>query len=79
MKIKQTLKAAAFTAITFFATSGGIALAGDVIRIASPYKTTTLDPVRSASAGNIETFGQLYSRVFRLHTGSRYRCTHKKL
>ena len=65
MKIKQTLKAAAFTAITFFATSGGIALAGDVIRIASPYKTTTLDPVRSASAGNIETFGQLYSRVFR--------------
>ncbi len=41
------------------------AIAADVIRIVSPYQTTTLDPMRSAAAGNIETFGQLYSRVLR--------------
>jgi peptide/nickel transport system substrate-binding protein len=39
------------------------ALASDVIRIASPYQTTTLDPMRSAAAGNIETYGQLYARL----------------
>lgn len=41
------------------------ALADDVIRVVSPYQTTTLDPMRSASAGNIETYGQLYSRLLR--------------
>ncbi|KOF19488.1 peptide ABC transporter substrate-binding protein [Ensifer adhaerens] len=35
------------------------------IRIGSPYATSTLDPMRSAAAGNIETFGQLYSRLLR--------------
>jgi len=64
MNIKTTLKAAAIAAVAFFATGESIALADGVIRIASPYKTTTLDPVRSAAAGNIEVFGQLYSRVF---------------
>ncbi|TIN94321.1 MAG: ABC transporter substrate-binding protein [Mesorhizobium sp.] len=39
------------------------ALAADVIRIVSPYQTTTLDPMRSAAAGNIETYGQLYGRL----------------
>ena len=39
--------------------------AADKIRIGSPYKTTTLDPMRSAAAGNIETFGQLYARLVR--------------
>lgn len=39
------------------------ALASDVIRIVSPYQTTTLDPMRSAAAGNIETYGQLYARL----------------
>ena len=34
-----------------------------LVRIASPYPATTLDPSRSAAAGNIETFGQLYARV----------------
>ncbi len=41
------------------------ALAADVIRVVSPYQTTTLDPMRSAAAGNIETYGQLYSRLLR--------------
>lgn len=41
------------------------ALAADVIRIVSPYQTTTLDPMRSAAGGNIETYGQLYSRLLR--------------
>ena len=41
------------------------ALAADVIRVASPYQTTTLDPMRSAAAGNIETYGQIYSRLLR--------------
>lgn len=45
------------------------ALAEDVIRVASPYQTTTLDPMRSAAAGNIETYGQLYSRL--LHRNSK--------
>lgn len=41
------------------------AAAQDTIRIASPYKVTTLDPIRSAAAGNIEAFGQLYARLLR--------------
>ncbi|WP_315927791.1 ABC transporter substrate-binding protein [Mesorhizobium sp. SP-1A] len=41
------------------------AFADDVIRVVSPYQTTTLDPMRSAAAGNIETYGQLYSRLLR--------------
>ncbi|MBP2444228.1 ABC transporter substrate-binding protein [Rhizobium leguminosarum] len=41
------------------------AFANDVIRVVSPYPTTTLDPMRSAAAGNIETYGQLYSRLLR--------------
>ncbi|MGO4842734.1 ABC transporter substrate-binding protein, partial [Rhizobiaceae sp. 2RAB30] len=36
-----------------------------VIRIASPYASTTLDPSRSGAAGNIEPFGQIYSRLLR--------------
>lgn len=39
--------------------------AESMIRIASPYPATTLDPSRSGAAGNIETFGQLYSRLLR--------------
>lgn len=39
------------------------AFSADAIRIVSPYQTTTLDPMRSAAAGNIETYGQLYSRL----------------
>lgn len=39
------------------------AFADTPLRIASPYPTTTLDPSRSAAAGNIEVFGQLYARV----------------
>ncbi|KAB2658335.1 ABC transporter substrate-binding protein [Brucella tritici] len=41
------------------------ALAADLIRIVSPMRTTTLDPMRSASQGNIETYGQLYARLLR--------------
>ena len=41
------------------------AFAADVIRVVSPFQTTTLDPMRSAAAGNIETYGQLYSRLLR--------------
>lgn len=41
------------------------ASAEDAVRIGSPYKTTTLDPMRSAAAGSIEAFGQLYSRLLR--------------
>lgn len=39
------------------------AYSADAIRIVSPYQSTTLDPMRSAAAGNIETYGQLYSRL----------------
>lgn len=44
---------------------GAAAYAEERIRIGSPYKTTVLDPMRSAAAGNIETYGQLYSRLLR--------------
>ena len=47
----------------FAAVFAAPAVAADNIRIASPYKTTTLDPMRSAAAGNIETYGQLYARL----------------
>lgn len=56
-----TLAAAALLA----ATVSPPASAQDAIRIASPYKVTTLDPIRSAAAGNIEAFGQLYARLLR--------------
>lgn len=46
------------------------AWAADVIRVVSPYQTTTLDPMRSAAAGNIETYGQLYSRLLRRNSES---------
>jgi peptide/nickel transport system substrate-binding protein len=45
--------------------SGPLANAADIIRIASPERTTTLDPIASTNSGNIETFGQLYSRLLR--------------
>jgi peptide/nickel transport system substrate-binding protein len=44
---------------------GTAALAQDIVRIASPNKVTTLDPIASAAAGNIEAFGQLYARLLR--------------
>lgn len=47
------------------ALSAGVAGAQDMIRIASPNKVTTLDPIASAAAGNIEAFGQLYARLLR--------------
>lgn len=37
----------------------------DIIRIVSPYRTTTLDPIVSWNSGTIETIGQLYSRLLR--------------
>lgn len=39
------------------------AWAEDYVSIVSPYQTTTLDPMRSAVAGNTEVFGQLYARL----------------
>jgi peptide/nickel transport system substrate-binding protein len=53
----------AFLALPVFASAP--ARSADVIRIASPYSTTTLDPMRSAAAGNIEPYGLLYARLIR--------------
>ncbi|MEZ5777150.1 MAG: ABC transporter substrate-binding protein [Paracoccaceae bacterium] len=47
------------------ALSATVAGAQDILRIASPNKVTTLDPIASAAAGNIEAFGQLYARLLR--------------
>ncbi|HLP66449.1 MAG TPA: ABC transporter substrate-binding protein [Rhizobium sp.] len=44
--------------------------AEDAIRVVSPFQTTTLDPMRSAAAGNIETYGQLYARLLRRNAAS---------
>ncbi|MGJ8544616.1 MAG: ABC transporter substrate-binding protein [Sulfitobacter sp.] len=57
-------KGLAFVAIASSSIAGG-AVAQDIVRIASPNKVTTLDPIASAAAGNIEAFGQLYSRLLR--------------
>ena len=45
--------------------SGTALSAQDAIRIASPNKVTVLDPIISAAAGNIEAYGQLYTRLLR--------------
>jgi peptide/nickel transport system substrate-binding protein len=37
----------------------------DIIRIASLFRTLTLDPTRTVYTGSIEAFGQMYSSLFR--------------
>ncbi len=37
----------------------------ETISIVTPSRTTALDPMRTASSGNIEVYGQLYSRLLR--------------
>ncbi|MBZ3695225.1 ABC transporter substrate-binding protein [Phyllobacterium calauticae] len=55
--------AAGTAVIAYCAGVAAPAVAAETIRIASPFPTTTLDPLRSAAAGNIETYGQLYARL----------------
>lgn len=55
-----------FLAAAAVALLAGGPVAAEKIRIGSPYATSTLDPMRSANAGSIETFGQLYSRLLRI-------------
>jgi len=55
-----------FLAAAAVALLAGGPVAAEKIRIGSPYATTTLDPMRSANAGSIEAFGQLYSRLLRI-------------
>lgn len=43
----------------------GIAVAQSVLRIATASPVSTLDPIKSAAAGDIEILGQLYSRLLR--------------
>jgi peptide/nickel transport system substrate-binding protein len=61
----RTRSAAAVLAVASMMLGTGGVASQELIRIASPYKTTTLDPSRSAAAGNIESFGQLYARLLR--------------
>jgi peptide/nickel transport system substrate-binding protein len=61
---KSRIVAQGIAILALFATTVPT-LADEIIRVASPYPTTTLDPMRSAAAGNIETYGQLYSRLLR--------------
>lgn len=63
MQLKIAHLAAALAAAAWL--SGAAAEAAEPIRIGSPYRTTTLDLMRSAAAGNIETYGQLYARLLR--------------
>ena len=66
MRLKQYAKTAMIVISAFLLIATGNAIGDDIIRIASPYKVLNLDPVRSAAAGTIELYGQLYSRVLRL-------------
>lgn len=65
MKIKMIIKAMVVVVATIVSVGASGVSADNIIRIASPFNATQLDPALSASAGNIEAFGQLYSRVFR--------------
>jgi peptide/nickel transport system substrate-binding protein len=38
---------------------------GGTLRLATPYPVSTLDPIKSVAAGDIEVLGQLYSRLLR--------------
>lgn len=38
---------------------------GGTLRIATPYTVSTLDPIKSVAAGDIEVLGQIYSRLTR--------------
>jgi peptide/nickel transport system substrate-binding protein len=38
---------------------------GGTLRIATPYTVSTLDPIKSVAAGDIEVLGQIYSRLLR--------------
>jgi peptide/nickel transport system substrate-binding protein len=40
-------------------------VAGGTLRIATPYTVSTLDPIKSVAAGDIEVLGQIYSRLLR--------------
>lgn len=60
MRLTPIISTATALALTATALS-----ANDIIRIASPNQVTTLDPIASAAAGNIEAFGQLYARLLR--------------
>jgi peptide/nickel transport system substrate-binding protein len=71
MRLKQYLKPAVIVFSIFFFIGTGNAIADDIIRIVSPYKVRSLDPVRTASAGTIELYGQLYSRLLRLDSAGK--------
>lgn len=60
--LRRLAVAGALSLATLLAVPGP-APAQDAIRIASPFPTTTLDPMRSAAAGNIEVYGLLYARL----------------
>ena len=62
MKILKRLMLASALSLGLLSPAGAT-LAETLVRIATPYPATTLDPSRSAAAGNIELFGQLYARV----------------
>jgi peptide/nickel transport system substrate-binding protein len=47
------------------ASPGETAVRGGTLRIATPYTVSTLDPIKSAAAGDIEVLGQIYSRLLR--------------
>lgn len=63
MKPALTRLLAAATAGMFLVSAPAMA---DKIKIGSPYQTSTLDPMRAANAGSIESFGQLYARLLRV-------------
>lgn len=55
----------AIAAVVFATFAASHAVAENVVRIATPYGVTTLDPIKTVAAGNIEVLGQLYSRLLR--------------
>jgi peptide/nickel transport system substrate-binding protein len=63
-RLKQVLACSVIAASLMLPLS---AYAAETIRVASGSPTTTLDPMRSGAAGNIETFGLLYARLLFLN------------
>lgn len=64
-KFRRHLAAAMLGSATFLAATSVASYGEDTIRIVSPYQATMLDPMRTASVGNIEVYGLLYSRLLR--------------
>lgn len=68
MKRSRSIRATCATIAAAAALGTANAWGEDIIRLASGYRTATLDPIGSAASASIQSLGQLYSRLLRYDT-----------